>query len=209
LVRGLAGATAPTAGVVRIDGAARREWEAERLARHIGFLPQEFLLFSGSIRDNISRFRGYLGENVQAVDTETVRAAQAAGAHEMILRLPDGYATQVGAGGAGLSAGQTQRIALARALYGGPAILILDEPNAHLDAEGEARLVQSLGEQKARGVTILVAAHRGAVLAAADKLLMLKDGQIEMFGGLADVLAAMRGAAPIDAAAPPATRKRA
>jgi ATP-binding cassette subfamily C protein len=209
LLRVIAGAIDPRAGVVRIDGAARREWDAERLARHIGFLPQEFLLFSGSIRDNISRFRGYLDDNAQGVDMETVIAAQAAGAHEMILRLPDGYATQVGAGGAGLSAGQTQRIALARALFGDPSILILDEPNAHLDADGEAQLVQSLAEQKAKGVTILVAAHRGAVLSAADKLLMLKEGRVEMFGGLADVLATMRGAQPVDAAASPAPRKRA
>jgi PrtD family type I secretion system ABC transporter len=207
LLRVIAGATEPKTGVVRIDGAARREWDGERLARHVGFLPQEFLLFSGSIRDNISRFRGFLEEDAEAVDAETIRAAQAAGAHEMILRLPDGYATQVGLGGAGLSAGQTQRIALARALYGAPSILILDEPNAHLDAEGEAQLVESLAEQKAKGVTILVAAHRGAVLAAADKLLMLKDGQIGMFGGLADVLAAMRGGVPAEPES--ASRKRA
>ena len=139
-----------------------------------------------------------------------MRAAQAAGAHEMILRLPDGYATQVGAGGAGLSAGQTQRIALARALFGDPSILILDEPNAHLDADGEAQLVQSLAEQKAKGVTILVAAHRGAALSGADKLLMLKAGRVDMFGGLADVLATMRGSpSPDAAAAAAAPRKRA
>ena len=192
LLRVLAGAAAPKSGVIRIDGAAMGDWEPERLARHVGFLPQDFLLFSGTIRDNISRFRAWLGEDPEAIDAETIRAAQAAGAHEMILRLPQGYATRVGLGGAGLSAGQTQRIALARALFGRPQIVILDEPNAHLDADGEQQLVETLTQLKKEGVTIVVAAHRGAVLSVADKLALIQGGQLAMFGQLNEVLSAMR-----------------
>lgn len=194
LLRLIAGAAAAERGVARIDGAAMSDWDSERLAQHIGFLPQEFLLFSGTIRDNIARFQTHLGQDAEALDAEVIRAAQAAGAHEMILRLPQGYATQVGLGGSGLSAGQTQRIALARALYGRPRILVLDEPNAHLDAEGEQVLVDALNQQRAEGVTVIVAAHRGAVLAGADKLALIKGGRLEMFGALADVAAAMRAA---------------
>ncbi|QUD86480.1 type I secretion system permease/ATPase [Phenylobacterium montanum] len=192
LLRVLAGAVAPKSGVVRIDGAAMTDWEPERLAQHVGFLPQDFLLFSGTIKDNISRFRAWLGEDPEALDAETIRAAQAAGAHEMILRLPQGYATRVGLGGAGLSAGQTQRIALARALFGRPKIVILDEPNAHLDGEGEQQLVETLTQLKKDGVTIIVAAHRGAVLSVADRLALIQNGQLAHYGQLNDVLSAMR-----------------
>jgi len=209
LLRLIAGAAAPERGAIRIDGASVADWDSERLAQHIGFLPQEFLLFAGTIRDNISRFRGHLGENPEAVDAEVIRAAMAAGAHDMILRLPHGYATRVGLGGSGLSAGQTQRVALARAMYGNPRIMILDEPNAHLDAEGEQLLVATLSKLHKTGVTIIVAAHRGGVLAHADKLMLLKTGQIELYGKLADVAAAMRksagaASAPTNVSAPEA-----
>ncbi len=206
LLRLIAGAVAPERGVVRIDGAALTDWDSERLARHMGFLPQEFLLFAGSIRDNISRFQGHLGGEAEAIDAEVVRVAKAAGAHEMILSLPKGYATVVGLGGTGLSAGQTQKVALARALYGRPQVLILDEPNAHLDADSEQGLIGALQALRADGVTVIVAAHRGAILANADKLLLLKDGRVDMFGQLTDVAAAMRGpnAAPAQPAAAPA-----
>jgi ATP-binding cassette subfamily C protein len=196
LLRLLAGAAQARSGVVRIDGAAMSDWEPDRLARHIGFLPQEFLLFSGSIKDNISRFRAHLGEDGETVDAETIRAAQAAGAHEMILRLPQGYATKVGLGGAGLSAGQTQRVALARALFGQPQIVILDEPNAHLDVDGEAQLVETLAQLKKSGVTLIVAAHRGPVLSIADKLVLLQGGHVALYGQLTEVLTAMRAPAP-------------
>ena len=202
LLRLLAGAVHPKSGVVRIDGAAMGDWEPERLARHIGFLPQEFLLFSGTIKDNISRFRSHLGEDAEALDAETIRAAKAAGAHEMILRLPQGYATKVGLGGAGLSAGQTQRIALARALFGAPRIVILDEPNAHLDAEGEQQLVNTLSQLKREGVTVIIAAHRGAVLSTVDDLALIQGGRIALYGGVNEVLSAIRGpAAPVVAPA--------
>ena len=207
LLRLIAGAAQPKSGVVRIDGAAIGDWEPERLARHIGFLPQEFLLFSGTIKDNISRFRGHLDEDVEAIDAETIRAAQAAGAHEMILRLPQGYATKVGLGGAGLSAGQTQRVALARALFGQPKIIVLDEPNAHLDVDGEQQLVETLTQLKKSGMTIVVAAHRGAVLSVADKLALLQGGQVALYGALNDVLTAMRP--PAAPAAAPAQAMRA
>lgn len=192
LLRVIAGAATPETGVVRIDGASLNDWEPERLARHIGFLPQDFLLFPGTIRDNISRFRAHLGEDPETVDADTIQAAISAGAHDVILRLPQGYATKVGLGGTGLSAGQTQRVALARAMFGRPRIVILDEPNAHLDGEGELQLIECLARLRNEGCTVIVAAHRGAVLQAADKLLLLKDGRVEMFGQLADVAAASR-----------------
>jgi ATP-binding cassette subfamily C protein len=195
LLRLIAGAAHPKDGVIRIDGAALGEWEPERLARHIGFLPQEFLLFSGSIKDNISRFRSYLKEDPEAIDAETIRAAQAAGAHEMILRLPQGYATKVGMGGTGLSAGQTQRIALARALFGQPQVIVLDEPNAHLDGDGEQQLVATLVQLKKAGATIIVAAHRGAVLSVADKLALIQSGNVAMYGAFNDIVAALRAPA--------------
>jgi ATP-binding cassette subfamily C protein len=205
LLRLIAGAASPDRGALRIDGAAFADWDFERLALHVGFLPQEFLLFAGTIRDNISRFQGHLGGNARSVDDEVIRCAQAAGVHDMILRLPNGYATRVGLGGAGLSSGQTQRIALARALYGRPRILILDEPNAHLDNEGEIALINCLEALRKDGVTIIVAAHRGAVLAKADKMMLLQGGHLALYGGLAEVAAAMRGQpATPDAKAAPA-----
>jgi ATP-binding cassette subfamily C protein len=187
LLRLLAGAALADKGVVRIDGSAFDDWDPERLALYIGFLPQDFLLFPGTISENISRFRVHLGIDPEIVDAETIEAAKSAGAHEMILRLPQGYATRVGLGGTGLSAGQTQRIALARALFGRPSMVILDEPNAHLDGEGEHQLIACLERLRDDGVTVIVAAHRGSVLAAADRLLLLNNGRVELFGRLADV----------------------
>ncbi len=209
LLRLIAGAATPERGVARIDGAAMGDWNSERLAKHIGFLPQDFLLFAGTIRDNIARFQTFVQHDAEVLDAEVIRASQAAGAHEMILSLPHGYATAVGPGGTGLSAGQTQKVALARAFYGDPKIVVLDEPNAHLDAEGEQGLINSLTALRGQGATIIVAAHRGAVLAGADKLLLLKDGRPEMFGQLSDVANAMRAAAgqPAQSAQPAAAPK--
>lgn len=189
LARVAAGALTPEVGAVRIDAAELKDWDAERLARHVGYLPQDSGLFNGSIKDNISRFEAWRGVDTEEVDELTVIAAKAAGVHELILRLPEGYDTVLGLAGRGLSAGQAQRIALARALYREPHILILDEPNSALDADGEIALLKALKEAKARGAAILLVAHRSGVLGVADKLALLRDGALEMFGPKDQVVA--------------------
>lgn len=196
LARLAAGAAAPDGGVVRIDGANFADWNSETLGKHVGYLPQEIALVSGTVADNIRRL-----EAKGANDDAVVAAADAAGAHEMILRLPNGYDTELGLGGAGLSAGQSQRVALARALYRDPALLILDEPNAHLDQEGEAALATALRNAKARGAAILLVAHRQGIVSLADRVMVLKDGRIEMLGPRdqvgAQLAAAAKGGAPV------------
>lgn len=182
LARVLANALAPDRGTARMDGAAYGDWDPERLARHIGYLPQDFVLFPGTVKDNIARFRGWAGEDAETLDRLAVEAATAAGAHAMILRLPAGYDTVLGPGGSGLSAGQAQRVALARALFGAPRVLVLDEPNAHLDTDAEAALCQTLSVLRGEGRTIVMVAHRGGVLSLADKLLVLDDGRVTGFG---------------------------
>jgi len=195
LMRLLANARNPDQGEVRIDQARYQDWEPRRLARHLGYLPQDVSLFQGTVKDNISRFDSVLGMDGGEVDFRTVEAAKAAGVHEMILRLPKGYDTMLGPRGAGLSAGQSQRVALARAVYGDPVLLVLDEPNAHLDVEGETSLVQVMQGVKARGGLVIVAAHRQGVVAAADKLLVLRDGRVDKWGPRDTVLAELRGPA--------------
>ncbi|HYG28150.1 MAG TPA: type I secretion system permease/ATPase [Caulobacteraceae bacterium] len=189
LARVAAGALTADAGAVRIDAAELKDWDAERLARHVGYLPQDSGLFAGTIKDNISRFEGWRGVETAEVDELTVAAAQAAGVHEVILRLPQGYDTPLGLNGRGLSAGQAQRVALARALYRDPHLLILDEPNSNLDADGETALLKALASAKARGAAILMVAHRSGVLSIADKLLLLKEGVVELFGPKEQVIA--------------------
>lgn len=179
LLRAIAGAAVPDSGAVRLDGAKMTDWEPDRLGRHVGYLPQEVALFGGTIGQNISRFDSAAGEEV---DADIIKAAKAAGAHEMILSLPRGYDTNIGPNGRGLSAGQAQRVALARALYGDPVLLALDEPNAHLDNEGEAALLQSLREASQRGVCSIVVAHRTGFLTQANKLMIVADGRIDAFG---------------------------
>jgi ATP-binding cassette subfamily C protein len=188
LVRALAGAVVPHAGTVRFDGADQRNWDPERLAEHVGFMPQEGSLFAGTVKENIARFTDRLGEDPAEIDEAAVKAAQLAAAHEMILRFPGGYDYQLGLGGRGLSAGQGQRISLARALFRDPKYLILDEPNASLDAEGDQQLVQTLENVKKRGTTILVVAHRLSVLPIVDKLLVIQEGRLAMFGERDEVL---------------------
>jgi ATP-binding cassette subfamily C protein len=174
LIRVAAGALRPRSGVVRIDGADRDQWDSDRLACHFGWLPQEIVLLAGTIKENISRFA-----DAASADTEVVRAAQHAGVHDMILALPRGYDTPLGVGGRGLSGGQAQRIALARALYGEPPILVMDEPDAHLDADGELALVAAMQAAKARGAAILLVGHRQSLMRHTDRIVTLRDGRIE------------------------------
>ncbi len=179
LLRAVAGAIPPDGGAVRLDGAKMTDWDSERLGRHVGYLPQEVALFNGTIGQNISRFDRAAGEDV---DGAIVKAAEAAGAHEMILSLPRGYDTEIGANGRGLSAGQAQRVALARALYGEPVLLALDEPNAHLDGDVDTALITALQEASARGVCSIVVAHRTRLLKAVNKVLVVTEGRVSAFG---------------------------
>lgn len=188
LARVVAGAIPPTSGSVRLDGADYDAREGDILADYIGYLPQVPGLFSGSVKDNISRFRSALGVDPEQIDREAVAAAKAAGVHEMVLRLPHGYDTVLGHNGAGLSVGQSQRVALARALYRDPVLLVLDEPNANLDQEGEAALTQAIKGATARGASVLMVAHRAGVLGIADRLLMLREGTVQIEGPRDEVM---------------------
>jgi ATP-binding cassette subfamily C protein len=186
LVRVIAGAVEPHDGAVRIDGAKISNWDPQRLGRHVGYLPQEVGLFGGTIAENISRFEK---SGDDEVDADVIAAARAAGAHEMILTLPKGYDTPVGPNGRGLSAGQAQRVALARALYRDPVLLVLDEPNAHLDSEGEIALLNAIKAASERGACSVIVAHRPGLTNAANKLAVVKDGRIEAFGPREQVMA--------------------
>lgn len=176
LARAVAGIWPVLRGTIRLDGAAIDQWEAEHLGKHIGYLPQDIELFSGTVSENISRFK----EKPEAHDI--INAAKEAGVHEMILKLPEGYDTEIGRNGSMLSAGQRQRIALARALYMDPFLVVLDEPNSNLDAEGEAALTEAILSVRRRGGIAIVIAHRPSALAAVDQILMINDGQAQAFG---------------------------
>lgn len=182
LARVLCGGLTPDLGSVRIDGANRLDWDPEILARHIGYVPQDCAMLPGTIAENISRFAAAAGEDRADVDTRVIEAARLAGAHTMIISMPGGYDRMLDFEASKLSTGQRQRIALARALYGNPAILVLDEPNSALDAEGEAALINAIETARERGATIFMIAHRSAVLASADQLLLLSHGMVELFG---------------------------
>jgi PrtD family type I secretion system ABC transporter len=191
VARIIGGAARPDRGVVRLDGAETGQWDPERLARHIGYMPQDTTLFAGTVKQNIARFSDFTDASPEDIDAKAVTAARLAGAHEMILRLPAGYDTAIGWGGRGLAAGHAQRIAFARALYDEPKLLVLDEPNAHLDAEGEAALTAALSEMKRRGVAVVIVAHRVSVLSVVDKLLLMRDGRLELFGPRDEVVKRM------------------
>jgi ATP-binding cassette subfamily C exporter for protease/lipase len=187
LARLIVGVWPTTAGKVRLDGVDIYQWNKAELGPHLGYLPQDIELFGGSISDNIARFG-----TVDAA--KVVQAAKQAGVHEMILQLPQGYDTKLGDGGAGLSGGQKQRIALARAMYGDPALLVLDEPNSHLDDIGEQALRNALLDLHRRGKTVVVVTHRPNVLSVTTKLLLMRDGTLQMFGPTKQVMAALQEA---------------
>jgi len=182
LAKVLVGIWPPAAGKVRLDGAALDQWPLDTLGKHIGYLAQDVGLFSGTVAENIARM------SPEPDDSKVVEAAMRAGAHELLLSLPQGYNTEIGAEGGRLSGGQRQRVALARALYDDPPVLVLDEPNANLDAQGEQALVDAIREAKSRGKTVVVMAHRPSAIAACDLLLMLDKGLQVDFGPRDEVL---------------------
>jgi len=194
LGRLVVGAVQPTIGAVRLDGARLTDWDPAELGGHIGYMPQEPSLFEGTIKQNISRFAvAATAEEVRQIDEAVVAAASEAGVHELILQLPDAYEARLGLMGSGLSLGQAQRIALARALYGSPIVMVLDEPNAFLDTAGEAALIGTLTRARDRGATVIVIAHRRAVVDAADDLLVLEQGRAALMGPSSAVLRRLAG----------------
>jgi ATP-binding cassette subfamily C protein len=183
LARALVGLWVPHGdGGVRLDGARLDQWPPSELGRHVGYVPQDIELFRGTVADNIARC------DPGASSADIVAAAQSAGAHEMIVRLPDGYQTGIDEGGRGLSAGQRQRVALARALFGNPFLVVLDEPNSNLDAAGVAALNQSILAIRRRGGIVVIVAHRPSILAGVNKVLALANGRVQAFGSRDEVL---------------------
>jgi ATP-binding cassette subfamily C exporter for protease/lipase len=182
LARLLVGIWSPSSGHVRLDGADVHAWPREDLGPYIGYLPQDIGLFEGTVAENIARF-GPLE------DAKIVAAARLAGVHDLILHLPQGYETPVGVDGGALSGGQRQRIALARTLYGDPTLLVLDEPNSNLDEVGESALVAAIAQAKARGATVIFVSHSARLIGVADKLLALREGQLNAYGPRDQVIA--------------------
>jgi len=189
LARNLVGAITPTTGAVRLDDADISTWSHRSLGRYLGYMPQDVELFADTVAANISRFE-------PDSDAAIIQAAQLAGAHEMILRLPDGYETEVGEGGAVLSGGYCQRIALARAVFGNPSLVVLDEPSSNLDADGDAALNDCVLQLKQRGTTVIIISHRPATLATVDKVLVLRNGAIDIFGERSEVIAQLTRPVP-------------
>lgn len=182
LVRALVGVWQPFRGKVRLDGAALDQWSSDALGRHVGYLPQDVELFAGSVAQNICRF------DPEAESDGVITAAKEAGVHEMIIKMREGYDTQIGEQGTALSAGQAQRVALARALYGNPFLIVLDEPNSNLDTEGDEALTRAVRGARERGAIVVVVAHRPIGIEAVDLLLVLKDGRQQAFGPKETVL---------------------
>jgi ATP-binding cassette subfamily C protein len=183
LVRALVGVWQPFRGKVRLDGAALDQWSSEVLGRYVGYLPQDVELFAGTVAQNICRFEP------EAPADKIIAAAKEAGVHDMIVKMREGYNTQVGEQGTALSAGQAQRVALARALYGDPFLIVLDEPNSNLDSEGDEALTRAVRAARERGAIVVVVAHRPVGIEGVDQILVLKDGRIQAFGPKETVLA--------------------
>ena len=182
LIRALVGVWQPVRGKVRLDGAALDQWSSDVLGRHVGYLPQDVELFAGSVAQNICRY------DPEATSDTIIKAAKEAGVHDMIIKMREGYDTQIGEQGTALSAGQAQRVALARALYGDPFLIVLDEPNSNLDTEGDEALTRAVRGARERGAIVVVVAHRPIGIEAVDMLLVLKDGRVQAFGPKETVL---------------------
>lgn len=207
LSKALVGIWPALSGVVRLDGGALDQWRSSDLGRYVGYLPQDVALFDGTVAENICRF------DESATSEAILKAARIAGVHDIILRLPDGYATRVGSGGMSLSAGQRQRVGLARAVFGDPFLIVLDEPNANLDTEGEQALTRAIQAMRAAGSIVIVISHRPSALAALDMALVLYDGKAIAFGRRDEVFARVSAAgqqvAAQRAAAAPKVARRA
>jgi len=185
LVRSLVGVWRAARGKIRLDGASLEQW-SQQLGKHVGYLPQDVELFAGSVAENIDRFE------VDRDPGAIIKAAMAAGVHEMILRLPQGYETQIGEEGQALSAGQRQRIGLARALYGEPFLVVLDEPNSNLDEDGERALVKAILGVRARGGITVVVSHRPSALTSASHVLVMNGGRVTGFNARDQVIQAVQ-----------------
>src|SRR5919107_28551 len=202
LIRLLIGTLPASAGTVRLDGADVYQWMREDFGRHVGYLPQDVELFDGTVFANVAR----MGE---AEPEEVYEAARLAGCHDMILRLPDGYETEIGDGGLHLSGGQRQLIGLARAMFGRPKFVVLDEPNSNLDGDSEAHLIGALERLKEMGTTVVLVSHRPTLVQGVDKVLLLKDGAMEVFGPRAEVLKRLMAQnRPAEVPPPPPTTVR-
>lgn len=201
LARLLVGVLKPGSGAIRLDGADIQTWDGDAFGRHVGYLSQEVELFPATIAENIARF------DPQATDEKIMAAATAAQSHQLILNQKNGYLTRIGPGGVRLSGGERQRIGLTRAFYGTPRVMVLDEPNSNLDTEGEQALESALSEARSRGTTVLLITHKPSIAVKCDRILMLRDGQVELYGPAADVLQRLaQGAAkPAAPAEPPPT----
>lgn len=193
LCRILTGIARPGSGEIRLDGSELAHWDPDDLGRHLGYLPQDVELFPGTVRENIAR----MGD---VDDRAVIEAAMMAHAHDMIQHLPQGYDTPIGEGGMRLSGGQRQRLGLARAVYGAPRLIVLDEPNANLDQAGETALAATIEEMKQHGSTVLIVGHRPSTLAQADRILLLKEGRVEMFAPREEALRRLRLAASVSTA---------